>query len=119
MLFFNSALAIYIVVVELVLGALVGTAAAAIAYRSRLNRALFVRAGLFGSLVFFIVTMVSGWAGAHAAFSNGKRMDVAPWGENLWLRNRLADYEGMIAFTGSALAGVLAGVRFKIKTEKV
>ncbi len=109
MLFYSPTLAIIFIVIELILGGGIGIVAVVVAYRSRINRALLARAALLGGVVFLVVMAMSGWAGSHAAFYNGKRMDVAPWGENLWLRNRLADYGGVIGIVGSASAGLLAG----------
>jgi hypothetical protein len=60
-----------------------------------------VAAGIFG---FFTGAWLAGWAGAHSYILNGKRMDQAPSGENLWLRNRLAEHDFLLSVLLTSVA---------------
>jgi hypothetical protein len=40
-------------------------------------------------------------------------MDVGPSGENLWLRNRIAEHELVLCIASSVAAGLLVGLRAK------
>jgi hypothetical protein len=111
MLISPSLLAI-LIVIKLLVGFLIGLAVTALMYRSRLGPGLAIRGALFAGVAFLIASGIAGWAGSHAAFENGQRMDVAPWGENLWLRNRIADNELLICTASSVITALLAGVRF-------
>ncbi len=74
---------------------------------------LIVRGAVLGGVAFLFASGVAGWAGSHAYFYNGKRLDVTPTGENLLLRNRIAEHETGIAVVSSCGAALLAGLRFK------
>lgn len=69
-----------------------------------------VKCAIVGGIVFLLVSAVSGWAGARAAFMNGRRMDIGPAGEDLWLRNRIAEYGFVIAIVSSFGAALLSGL---------
>ncbi len=110
-------LALYLIAFKLGAGCVIGLFTALACYRSRVTNGLLLRGALFGGLAFLIASGIAGWAGAHAAFNNGVRSDVAPWGENLWLRNRIVEYEATLCIVSSCVAGVLAGIRFRLQTR--
>jgi len=82
-------------------------------YRSRITNWLVFRCAIFGGIAFLIASGIVGWAGSREAFYNGQRLDVAPWGEDLWLRNRIVDYGAVISIGSSCAAALLAGIRFR------
>jgi len=88
---------LFVILLKSLLGAGVGLAVTAVLYRSRLTPGAFLMGIVLGVLGFLTGASLSGWGGAHAYFVDSKRMDQTPWGENLWLRNRLADNESLIS----------------------
>ena len=80
-MFMNSGLALFFVVIKLLEGLLIGLVVAALRYRSRLTPRFAVTPTAFSGVAFILVSGLAGWAGEHAAFQNGHRMDVAPWGK--------------------------------------
>jgi hypothetical protein len=80
-------------------------------YRRRLTMPRTLRASLAAGVVFVLVSGVAGWAGAHAAFENGRRIDIAPWGEDLRIRNAIAENEVLLCVITSIGIAVLANVR--------
>ena len=64
-------------------------------------------------VVFVLVSGVAGWAASHAAFENGQRMDIAPWGENLRFRNAIAGNEVLLSILASIGTAALANVGTK------
>jgi hypothetical protein len=104
-------LGLFFGVIGLAAGAVIAWCVARLVYRSRVTTGLVVRAVIFGSVMFVAGMLLSGWADNHAYFLNGRRSDMTPWGENLWLRNRLAEHGLLIAVLGSCGAGLLAGIR--------
>lgn len=70
---------------------------------------------ILGALGFVMASVVCGWAGAHEAFLNGQRVDVAPWGENLWLRNRIVEHEGLSCISSRCLVASIVGIRSHLK----
>jgi hypothetical protein len=88
---------LFVILLKSLLGAAVGLAVTAILYRSRLTPGAFLMGVVLGVLGFLTGASLSGWGGAHAYFVDGKRMDQTPWGENLWMRNRLADNETLMS----------------------
>ena len=79
-------------------------------FGSRLRPGLAVRCAIVGGIVFLLVSAVSGWAGSHAAFVNGRRMDMGPDGEDVWLRNRLAEYGFIILLVASFGTALISGL---------
>ena len=61
-------------------------------------------------MVFVLVSGIAGWADSHAAFENGRRMDVAPWGEDLRLRNAVAGNELLLCVIASVGIAALSNV---------
>lgn len=103
-------LVLFIILFKSLLGAGVGLAVTAILYRSRLTPGAFLMGVVLGVFGFLTGASLSGWGGAHAYFVDGKRMDQTPWGENLWLRNRLADNETLMSVFLASLAVFLGYV---------
>jgi hypothetical protein len=112
-MFMTAGLAAVFIGIKLLIGCVIGLAVVAVIYRARFGVGLAIRGALFSALAFLIVSGLAGWAGSHAAFQNGHRMDVAPWGEDLWLRNRIAENEGLLCIASSIAAALLAGVRLR------
>lgn len=105
-MFMTPGLALILIALKFGLGAVIGLGTVALVYRAR-----FVRGAVVGGVVFVLASGLAGWAGSHAAFANGRRLDVAPWGEDLWLRNRIADNETMICLVSTCGAALLAGMK--------
>jgi hypothetical protein len=116
-MFMTPGLALFFIAFKLASGCAIGFFVALVCYRSRITPGLLLRGVLFGGLAFVIASGIAGWAGSHAAFNNGIRPDVAPWGENLWLRNRIVEYEGPTCIASSCIAALLAGIRFRFHTR--
>jgi uncharacterized membrane protein YeaQ/YmgE (transglycosylase-associated protein family) len=85
----------------LFVGSIIGIAETAMLYRSRATSRAFLIGILFGVVGRFVAESLAGWADDHSYILNGQRMDWAPWGENLWLRNRLVEYEFPLALLAS------------------
>jgi hypothetical protein len=113
MLFMTTGLAVILIVLRFAVGSVIGLAVVAVIYRSRIGVTLALRGALFAGAGFLIASGIVGWAGSHSAFQNGKRLDLAPWGEDLRLRNRIAENELVLCVSGSVLAALLAGVRLR------
>ena len=99
---------------KLVIGSLIGLFVTALRYRSRLGFVVAVRAMVISGVVF---VLVSGLAGLHAAFQNGHRINVAPWGEDLRWRNLIAENELLLCIVSSSAASCFAGFRLGKKTS--
>jgi hypothetical protein len=112
-MFMAPGLALFFIAFKLGAGCVIGLFTALVCYRSRRSIGLLLRGTVFGGIAFVIASGVAGWAGSHAAFNNGVRSDITPWGENLWFRNRIAEYEGGICVAGSCIAALLAGIRLR------
>jgi len=112
-MFMTSGLAIYLIALEFILGAVVGLVVAGRVYRSRFRLGLLIRAAVLGGVFFVFAVGVAGWADSETYFYNGQRLDVAPDGKSLWLRNRIAEHELSLAVLSSCSAALLAGLRFQ------
>jgi hypothetical protein len=110
-MFMTVGVADFFIAFKFLTGAAIGTGTAVLPYRSRCRGGLAFRAALFGALAFLLTSYMGGWAGSHAAFLNGNRVDFALWGEDLRLRNFLAENELALCVGSSAIAGLLAGMR--------
>jgi hypothetical protein len=108
-MFMTTSLAAIFIVIKLLIGSVIGVVAAALIQRSHLRFGLAVRGACFGGVAFLIASGIAGWAGLHAEFNNGQRMDLTSSGEDLWLRNRIVENELVICIASSAIAGILAG----------
>lgn len=116
-MFTSSALALLFIAIKFLIGLGIGVLVGASLYRSRFCGWLAVRSAVFGGVAFLICSGIAGWAGSHAAFLNGRRMDVAPWGEDLRLRNFIAQNEALLCVVGASIAAILAGVRLSRKHQ--
>jgi hypothetical protein len=105
-MFMTPGFALILIALKFVLGALIGLGTVALAYRKR-----FLRGAIFGGVMFVLASGLAGWADSHAAFMNGRRVDLAPWGENLWMRNRIVENETVICVVSACGAALLAGVK--------
>jgi len=109
----TSGIAPIIIAVKFLIGALIGAATAGLIYRSRLTSSRIIRATFLAGIAYLVASGLAGWADSHAAFENGHRMDVAPWGENLRLRNFVAENEIAICLAFSIVAALLGNARSK------
>ena len=78
-MFMTKELALIFVAFKLLMGSVIGLVVSTLAYRSRLSVRLAVMGALLGGTAFLLASGIAGWAGSHAAFNNGHRVDVAPW----------------------------------------
>ncbi len=108
-MFISSQMAFVFIATELLAGCAIGVVTLAISYRGLPKLRVAVIGALISGLVFLIICGVGGWAGEHAEFINGKRVDFASWGEDLRLRNFLAENGLILAAASSASAGLLVG----------
>jgi len=117
-MFVTSQMALIFVAIELCAGSVIGIVTLAIMYRSRLRSKVAVTGVIVSSLVFLFACGVGGWADSHFEFVNGKRADFASWGEDLRVRNFLAENEFILAAGSSALATLVVGAIFlRIETQ--
>ncbi len=98
-------------------GFIMGDGTAKAIYRSRVTTARTIRAFISAGIVYVLISGFAGWAGSHAAFENGRRLDVAPWGEDLRLRNAIAGNEILLCLTASIGTAVLANFRTRDETR--
>jgi hypothetical protein len=110
-MFLTSGFAAVIIAIKFLIGAVIGLLVAALTFRSHLIRGRALRGAVFAGITYLLGSGLAGWADSHAAFQDGHRMNVAPWGEDLHVRNFIAENELAICVTTSALAAVLANVR--------
>jgi hypothetical protein len=50
------------------------------------------------AVLFVTSSGLVGWADMHSAIQDGRRLDVAPSGEDLRLRNRIVEHDMLIMF---------------------
>jgi hypothetical protein len=112
-MFATTGLALTFIAIELLAGFVIGLITVALIYRSRLRAGLVIRGILFAGLAFLIMSGVAGWADSHAAFQDGHRLDIAPWGEDLRLRNFIAENGPVLCISGSVIAAALSGVHLQ------
>lgn len=112
-MFIASEMAWVFIAIELLAGCVIGIAVLAMMYRSRLRLKVVMVGALVASVAFLFVSGIGGWADAHAEFVNGRRVDFASWGEDLRVRNFLAEDALPLATISSALAALLVGVSFR------
>jgi hypothetical protein len=110
-MFMTFGFAAIIIAIKFLIGSVIGLVVAALAFRSHLRLGHALRGALFAGVTYLLASGLAGWADSHAAFQDGHRMNVAPWGEDLRLRNLIAENELTICITTSAVAAVLANVR--------
>jgi hypothetical protein len=105
----TSSLALFLILMKLFGGFFIGLLVSTF-FGPRFRVGLAVKCAIMGGIVFLVVSAISGWAGSHAAFINGRRMDIGPDGEGLWLRNRIAEYGFIIAIVASFVAALATGL---------
>jgi hypothetical protein len=115
LVFMTAGLAAFLIGFKLVIGSLIGLIVGALIYRSRLGFGIAVRAMVFSGVAFQLVSGIAGWAGSHAAFQNGHRIEMAPWGEDLRLRNLIGENELLLCIVSSSTAACLSGLRLRKK----
>ncbi len=115
-MFASSGFVAVLIVLKLALGFIIGAGTAKLIYNSRLTATRTKRACIVAGVVFVVMSGVAGWAGAHAAFENGRRMDIAPWGEDLRIRNAIADNENLLCVIASIATAAFANVGTKDQT---
>ena len=117
-MFLTSGIVAMLVVLHFGAGFITGAITAMLIYRSRLTTSRVLRASVSAGVAFVLVSGVAGWAGSHAAFENGHRLDFAPWGEDLRFRNAIAGNETLLCLVASTGAAILVNVRTKDRTSR-
>src|SRR5580658_2259409 len=102
MMLMTAGLATLFALFKILIGSVIGLSVVLLAYRSHLGTGLALRRALVAGMVFVLVSGVAAWADSHTAIQNGKRMDVAPWGEDLRLRNRIVENELVLCIAASS-----------------
>lgn len=110
-MFLTTGIVAVLVGLKFAIGLIIGVETAAMIYRRCLTLTRTIRASLAAGVVFVLVSGVAGWAGAHAVFENGRRMNIAPWGEDLRFRNAIAENETLLCLIASVGVAALANVR--------
>jgi hypothetical protein len=87
------------------LGAGVGVAAAALAYRSRFSLGMAARAATLGGVAFVLAGFLVGWADSRSPPS--------------WLRMGVARHGLAVALVSSSSVALLAGVRRSVAKNKL
>ncbi len=104
-----------VILIKFLVGCVTGLAIAWLALRSKLTLKASVCVAIVSSILFILASGLVGWAGSHEAWLDGKRLDVAPWGEDLRSRNRIAEHEALICFGPTALAAGAIALVFRKK----
>jgi hypothetical protein len=88
-------------------GLVIGFVTATLLLRSRMTPGAAFAGALLGSVGFLSGMFLAGWASMHEAFENGRRLDLSPSGEDLWLRNRIVEHEFAICVALGVLLPLL------------
>jgi hypothetical protein len=104
-------LVLLIILIKALMGIGVGLVVTALLYRSKLTPGAFLRGVVLGAVGYVAGSSLATWGASHSYILNGKRMDQAPWGENLWLRNRFAEHGLLLSLL---LASVAVFIGYKI-----
>ncbi len=107
-----------IILLKLAAGAMLGLAISWLILRSNSTWKPAVLAAVASGLLFITGSGLVGWASSHEAWMNGKRMDIAPWGENLLWRNRIVEHELLICLLPSSLAALAISFGFRKSPHK-
>jgi len=89
---------------EIVIGSAIGLCTAGVIFGAHLTKKTACQVMIASATVFLASTWICGWAGEHSAIVNGQRLDIAPWGEDLRIRNWFAENEAWLSFGGSFAA---------------
>jgi hypothetical protein len=92
---FNSVV-LNLLIKQVLIGAGIGAAGCALLYRFRLSPGAYLKNIALGVLGYEVGFYLVVWGESHSYYLNGVRMDGAESGENLWLRNRLAEHEVLL-----------------------
>jgi hypothetical protein len=117
-MFMTSGFAAITIAIKFLIGSVIGLAVAALILRSRLRFGRALRSALFAGVTYLLASGLAGWADSHAAFQDGHRMNVAPWGEDLRLRNLIAENELAICISTSGVAAALANLRSRNASQR-
>jgi len=98
------------IVIKLCAGGAIGVGTLSLMYRFRPKLRVALIASIIAGVVFLLSCGVGGWADSHAEFVDGKRVDLASWGEDLRLRNFLAENTLLLATVSSSIAAFLVGM---------
>jgi hypothetical protein len=109
-MFLTPAIIVVLIVLKYLFGALIGASTTAIIYRTRATTRRVIRAAIFGGAAFLFGSGLAGWADAHASFENGRRMEIAPWGEDLRFRNFIAENGLVISIVLSVCVAAMINV---------
>jgi len=109
-MFTSPFMAVIFAVVMIAIGSVIGLVVTALVCRSQLTPRVAFLGAVIGGVGCLLASLLSGWAGSHAYFENGVRKDMTPWGEDLRLRNWLAQHELLICGLSSSLGGLVAGL---------
>jgi len=91
-----NAIALYLLLKSVLIGAGIGAAGSALLYRSRLTPGTWLKSIALGIVGYQVGLYLVARGESHSYYVNGVRMDRAESGENLWLRNRLAEHEVLL-----------------------
>ncbi len=116
-MFMTPGFAWFLIALKFLMGALIAVVVVALVYKSRFRIGLALRGALLGGVAFVFASGLAGWADSHAYFYNDRRLDITRDGENLWLRNRIAEHELALAVVSSCGAALLAGLGLKRKRD--
>lgn len=103
-----NALALHLLMKSVLIGAGIGAAGAALLYRSRLTPGTWLKSVALGIVGYQAGFYLVVWGESHSYYVNGVRMDQAESGENLWLRNRLAEHEVLLPVIVALIAILVA-----------
>jgi hypothetical protein len=101
--FFSWQIALIFIAVKGLIGAAIGFIVTVAVRRSRLTLGPALGGSLLGAVGFLIGAFVVGWADVHSAIENGRRLDFAPWGEDLRLRNWIVENYVLICLIPACL----------------
>jgi hypothetical protein len=99
---------LFLLVVQVLIGAGIGALGSALLYRSRLTPGRWLKGIALSVFGYLVGLFLAGWGDSHSYIVNGVRMDRGPDGENLWLRNRLAEHDVLLPILFATIA-ILVG----------
>ncbi|SRR5258708_1497698 len=105
---FSWQLIVFLILDKVLMGSVIGVVETALLYRSQSTPRAFLTGIVLGVSGWFTGGFLAAWGNSHSYFFNGKRMDQAPWGENLWLRNRLAENQILLSLFLASIAVFIA-----------
>jgi hypothetical protein len=113
-MFVTSQMAWIGILLEICAGCVIGLVTLALVYRARLRLRLAITGALVSSVVFLVFCGVGGWADSQTEFVNGRRVDFSTSvGEDLRIRNYLAENALLLAIASSSLSALLFGIASK------